>query len=115
MELPPGAASCRGGARLPVPLLVSPGSNQIRATVERDGQLASFEAVGATLLANACGPCIGQWQREGVARDEPNSILTSFNRNFRGRNDGNPGTFAFIASPEVVMQTGVRVNATGNT
>ncbi|MCX5772238.1 MAG: aconitate hydratase [Candidatus Hydrogenedentes bacterium] len=81
-------------------LIVTPGSEQVRYTVERDGQLKSFEAIGGTILANACGPCIGQWARGG--EEGPNSILTSFNRNFAKRNDGNPQTHAFVASPEVV-------------
>ena len=95
------------GRRLAVPLLVSPGSEQIRATVARDGQLALLEEVGATILANACGPCIGQWKRTDVTEGEPTSIITSFNRNFPRRNDGNPGTLAFIGSPEIVMAYGL--------
>lgn len=91
------------GLKARVPLLVTPGSEQVRATIERDGLLADLEAIGATLLANACGPCIGQWDRTDVAKGTPNSILTSYNRNFPARNDGNPGTNAFIASPEVVV------------
>lgn len=90
------------GLKAKVPLLVSPGSEQIRATIERDGQLQDLLDVGATVLANACGPCIGQWKREDVKKGDKNSILTSFNRNFKSRNDGNPDTHAFIASPEVV-------------
>jgi len=90
------------GLKARVPFMVTPGSEQIRATIERDGLLADLEAIGATVLANACGPCIGQWERTDMPKGEANSILTSFNRNFRGRNDGNPGTFAFIGSPEVV-------------
>lgn len=91
------------GLRLATPLLITPGSEQVRATIARDGQLASLEAVGATVLANACGPCIGQWQREGMAAGAANSIITSYNRNFPKRNDGNPGTCCFIASPETCM------------
>jgi aconitate hydratase len=91
------------GLKARVPLLVSPGSEQVRATIERDGLLADLEAIGATVLANACGPCIGQWERTDVPKGEANSIITSFNRNFKGRNDGNPGTHAFIGSPEVVI------------
>ena len=82
--------------------MVTPGSEQIRATIERDGLLADLEAIGATVLANACGPCIGQWERTDIAQNESNSILTSYNRNFPRRNDGNPSTHAFIGSPEVV-------------
>jgi aconitate hydratase len=90
------------GLTAKVPFLVTPGSEQVRATIERDGLLADLEAIGATVLANACGPCIGQWERTDVAKEQQNSILTSYNRNFPKRNDGNPGTNAFIASPEVV-------------
>ncbi|KAJ1918366.1 Aconitate hydratase mitochondrial [Mycoemilia scoparia] len=86
--------------------LVTPGSEQIRATMERDGLMAAFESIGAKKLANACGPCIGQWNRsnEEVVKDKkPNSIVSSFNRNFRARNDGNPNTLNFLSSPEMVM------------
>jgi aconitate hydratase len=95
-------ASARG-LKARVPLLVTPGSEQVRATIERDGLLADLEAIGATVLANACGPCIGQWERSDIAKGEKNSILTSYNRNFPKRNDGNPATHAFISSPEVVV------------
>ena len=91
------------GLRLKTPLLITPGSEQVRATIERDGQLARLEAVGATVLANACGPCIGQWNREGLAKGTKNSIITSYNRNFPKRNDGNPETCCFIASPETCL------------
>ena len=91
------------GLKARVPLMVTPGSEQVRATIERDGLLADLEAIGATVLANACGPCIGQWERTDVTKGEANSIITSFNRNFKARNDGNPGTYAFIGSPEVVV------------
>ncbi|MDO8544192.1 MAG: aconitate hydratase [Opitutaceae bacterium] len=91
------------GLKACVPLMVTPGSEQVRATIERDGLLADLEAIGATVLANACGPCIGQWERTDIAKGEKNSILTSYNRNFPKRNDGNPSTHAFIASPEVVV------------
>ena len=84
------------------PLLVTPGSEQIRATIQRDGQLANLESIGATVLANACGPCIGQWNRP-EAQDTKNTIITSFNRNFPGRNDGSRETMNFIASPEIVV------------
>ena len=90
------------GLKAKAPLLITPGSEQIRATIQRDGQLADLEAIGGVVLANACGPCIGQWQRDDVGKGEKNSIITSFNRNFPRRNDGNPNTMAFIASPEVV-------------
>lgn len=81
--------------------LINPGSEQIRYTAERDGILQVFEDAGATIIANACGPCIGQWKRED-ANDRKNSIVTSFNRNFAKRNDGNPNTHAFVTSPELV-------------
>ncbi len=84
-------------------LLVTPGSEQVRKTIERDGQLADFNKVGAMVLANACGPCIGNWDRSGFKPGEPNAIITSFNRNFPKRNDGNAGTLSFIGSPELVM------------
>jgi aconitate hydratase len=91
------------GARARTQLWCTPGSEQIHQTIRRDGQLADLEAIGATVLANACGPCIGQWKRDDVAQGEQNSIINSFNRNFPRRNDGNPATLAFIASPEVVV------------
>jgi len=91
------------GAKLKIPMLITPGSEQIRATIERDGQLAKLEAIGATLLANACGPCIGQWNREGIEEGFRNSIVTSYNRNFPKRNDGNSGTSGFIGSPETCL------------
>lgn len=81
---------------------VTPGSEQIRYTVERDGILGEFEKIGGVVLANACGPCIGQWARHTDDPKRKNSIITSFNRNFSKRNDGNPNTHAFVASPEVV-------------
>ncbi|KAI5478084.1 aconitase [Pseudohyphozyma bogoriensis] len=84
-------------------IIVSPGSDQIRATMERDGQLATFESVGATILANACGPCCGSWDRTDMEKGTPNSIISSYNRNFTGRNDSNPATHAFLASPELVI------------
>ena len=91
------------GIKVSVPLLVTPGSEQIRATIERDGQMESLEAIGGTVLANACGPCIGQWRRQDVQDGQPNTIVTSFNRNFPRRNDGRAETMSFIASPEVVI------------
>ena len=97
--------AAEAGLELRAPLLVTPGSEQIRATTERDGQLATFEQAGATVLANACGPCIGQWKREDIEGDEQNTIVTSFNRNFPGRNDANRNTLAFIGSPELVVAT----------
>ncbi len=81
---------------------ITPGSEQIRATIERDGHLKTLTDIGGMVLANACGPCIGQWKRHDVKKGDRNSIITSFNRNFAGRNDSNPDTHAFVASPEIV-------------
>ena len=91
------------GLRAKCELLISPGSEQIRATIERDGLLADLEAIGATVLANACGPCIGQWERSKETTDQPNSIINSFNRNFPKRNDGSANTLSFVTSPDTVM------------
>jgi len=87
------------GIKMQQPFLVSPGSTQIQNTIERDGQMTTFSEVGATVLANACGPCIGQWKRDDVKSGEKNTIVTSFNRNFRGRNDANSGNFGFYWFP----------------
>jgi aconitate hydratase len=95
------------GVKMNQPFLVSPGSTQIQNTIERDGQMKVFNDVGAVVLANACGPCIGQWKRDDVKQGEKNTIVTSFNRNFRGRNDSNSETLAFIGSPELVMALGL--------
>lgn len=95
------------GVKMNQPFLVSPGSNQVQHTIERDGQMATFNEVGATVMSNSCGPCIGQWKREDVKKGTPNTIVTSFNRNFRARQDDNPETLAFIGSPELVMALGV--------
>jgi len=81
---------------------VTPGSEQIRATIQRDGQMGVLESAGGVVLANACGPCIGQWDRQDIKKGDVNSIITSYNRNFTGRNDANPGTHAFVASPDIV-------------
>lgn len=91
------------GIKAKTSLMVTPGSETIYQTIKRDGILQEFEEVGATVLANACGPCIGQWKREDVKKGEENSIITSYNRNFAKRNDGNPGTLGFISSPELVV------------
>jgi aconitate hydratase len=91
------------GLHVKAPLLVTPGSEQVRATIERDGLLQDLEAIGATVLANACGPCIGQWQRDDIQMGERNTIVSSFNRNFPRRNDGNAETLSFIGSPETVI------------
>ncbi|MCG8546344.1 MAG: aconitate hydratase [Alphaproteobacteria bacterium] len=85
-----------------IPFLVTPGSEQVRATIERDGQMDSLTQINGTVLANACGPCIGQWRRAKEAAEVPNTIVTSYNRNFPARNDGQPTTMNFIASPEIV-------------
>ncbi|PFH47562.1 hypothetical protein AMATHDRAFT_67537 [Amanita thiersii Skay4041] len=90
------------GAELKSKFTITPGSEQVRATIERDGHIAAFENAGGLVLANACGPCIGQWDRKDVKKGEPNSIITSYNRNFTGRNDANPATHAFVASPDLV-------------
>ena len=95
------------GLKMKTSLWVSPGSDQIYETIKRDGQLAVLEELGATVLTNACGPCIGQWKRDDIAENEVNSIVTSFNRNFKKRADGNPETHAFIGSPEVVVAYGL--------
>jgi len=96
------------GLKAKVPLLVTPGSSQVFQTLSRDGHLQTLQDLGATILANACGPCIGQWKRDDVkpedeASGKPNVIVTSFNRNYRGRNDGLKSTMAFVASPEMVI------------
>lgn len=95
------------GIMMPQPFLVTPGSTQIQKTIERDGQMQTFTNVGATVLANACGPCIGQWKRDDIKTGDKNTIVTSFNRNFRGRNDANNETLAFIGSPELVTALGL--------
>ena len=91
------------GLKSQIPLMISPGSEQVRATVERDGLLKDLEDIGATVLANACGPCIGQWKRDDYKQGEENTIISSFNRNFPARNDGNAATLSFIGSPETVI------------
>ena len=89
--------------KLKADLLITPGSEQVYFTIKRDGLLDIFKQIGAKVLANACGPCIGQWDRESIKDGHRNSIITSFNRNFAKRNDGNPNTFAYVASPDMVM------------
>jgi len=93
---------------------VTPGSEQIRYTVQRDGQLEAFEKMGGVVMANACGPCIGQWSRHTDDPKRANSIITSFNRNFSKRNDGNPQTRAFVASPEIVTALAIAGDLTFN-
>ncbi|MCH8207095.1 MAG: aconitate hydratase, partial [Chloroflexi bacterium] len=91
------------GIKAATPLMVTPGSEQVRATIERDGQMDSLKDVNGVVLANACGPCIGQWKRETLLEGVPNTIVTSYNRNFPRRNDGRSETMNFIASPEIVV------------
>ena len=91
------------GVKAAVDLLVTPGSEAVHATIQRDGQMGVLEEAGARVMANACGPCIGQWKRPTINKGDVNSIVTSFNRNFPARNDANPATMNFIASPEMVM------------
>jgi aconitate hydratase len=95
-------AALKAGLKAKVPFLITPGSETIHLTIQRDGQMATFAAAGGTVLANACGPCIGQWDRTDLPKGTKNAIVTSFNRNFRGRQDSNPETLAFIGSPEQV-------------
>tara|TARA_Y100000758_G_scaffold247808_1_gene183841 strand:- start:91 stop:2259 length:2169 start_codon:yes stop_codon:yes gene_type:complete len=90
------------GIEIATQLMVTPGSEQVRATIERDGQLESLRSIGATVLANACGPCIGQWRR-ARENEDANTIVTSYNRNFPARNDARPQTMNFIASPEMTV------------
>jgi aconitate hydratase len=90
------------GLKVKTPFFITPGSEQVRATIQRDGMIDLFEQAGGTVLANACGPCIGQWNRTDDTVGKANSIVTSYNRNFAKRNDGNPGTHAFVTSPELV-------------
>ncbi|NTV47055.1 MAG: aconitate hydratase, partial [Chlorobiales bacterium] len=94
--------------------LITPGSEQVRYTIERDGYIKDFEKIHGVVLANACGPCIGQWTRVNMAKDELNSIVTSFNRNFAKRNDGNPNTHSFVASPEIVTALAIAGKITFN-
>jgi len=102
------------GIKAKVPFTISPGSEQIRATIERDGIIDVFSKIGGTVLSNSCGPCIGQWKRTDVQKGEANSIITSFNRNFAARNDGNPATHAFVASPEIVTAFAIAGDLTFN-
>jgi aconitate hydratase len=92
----------KAGLRARTPFLVTPGSERIYQTIKRDGIMETFEKIGGTVLANACGPCIGQWKRSDVGREQTNTIVSSFNRNFPGRNDGSAATLSFLTSPEIV-------------
>lgn len=102
------------GAKFKSKFTVTPGSEQIRATISRDGQEKIFCDAGAIVLANACGPCIGQWDRKDVPKGTKNSIITSYNRNFTGRNDANPATHAFVASPEITTAMALAGDLTFN-
>ncbi len=93
---------------------ITPGSEQVRYTIERDGLIEDFEKIDGMVLANACGPCIGQWARPNMGKDQRNSIVTSFNRNFAKRNDGNPNTHSFVASPEIVTALAIAGKLTFN-
>jgi aconitate hydratase len=90
------------GLKARIPFLITPGSERVYQTIKRDGLIETFQEMGGTVLANACGPCIGQWKRRDVGADETNTIVSSFNRNFPGRNDGSAATLSFLTSPEVV-------------
>jgi aconitate hydratase len=92
----------KAGLRAKIPFLITPGSERIYQTIKRDGIIDTFQKMGGTVLANACGPCIGQWKRSDVGREETNTIVSSFNRNFPGRNDGSAATLSFLTSPEIV-------------
>ncbi len=92
----------KAGLKAKTPFLVTPGSERIYQTIKRDGIMDTFEKIGGTVLANACGPCIGQWKRSDVGKEETNTIVSSFNRNFPGRNDGSAATLSFLTSPEIV-------------
>src|SRR3989442_3704162 len=92
----------KAGLKAKTPFLVTPGAERIYQTIKRDGIMETFEKIGGTVLANACGPCIGQWKRSDVGKEETNTIVSSFNRNFPGRNDGSAATLSFLTSPEIV-------------
>src|SRR6267378_4440882 len=92
----------KAGVKAKTPFLVTPGSERIYQTIKRDGMVETFQKIGGTVLANACGPCIGQWKRSDVGKEETNTIVSSFNRNFPGRNDGSASTLSFLTSPEIV-------------
>jgi aconitate hydratase len=102
------------GAKLKSKYTVTPGSEQIRATIERDGIMETLTNAGGVVLANACGPCIGQWDRKDIKKGDKNSIITSYNRNFTARNDSNPATHAFVASPEIVTALSIAGDMTFN-
>ena len=100
--------------KLQAEFIITPGSEQVRYTAERDNLLGTLEKMGGVVMANACGPCIGQWKRQTTDNERKNSIITSFNRNFAKRNDGNPNTYSFVASPEIVTAFAIAGNLTFN-
>ncbi len=102
------------GLKAKAEFTITPGSEQVRHTIERDGFIQTFEKIGAKVFANACGPCIGMWDRPGADKKEKNTIVHSFNRNFKGRQDGNPNTYAFVASPELVTALAIAGDLTFN-
>ena len=102
------------GLKTKAEFTITPGSEQVRYTIERDGYIDTFEKIGAKVFANACGPCIGMWNRVGAERKEKNTIVHSFNRNFQSRNDGNPNTYAFVGSPEPVTALAIAGNLAFN-
>lgn len=102
------------GLKTKAEFTITPGSEQVRYTIERDGFIKTFEKIGATVFANACGPCIGMWSRMGADKKEKNTIVHSFNRNFQSRNDGNPNTCAFVASPELTTALAIAGDLTFN-
>ncbi|KAI9029836.1 aconitate hydratase [Phycomyces nitens] len=102
------------GVKVKSKFTITPGSEQIRATIERDGIMETLTEAGGVVLANACGPCIGQWDRKDIKKGDKNSIITSYNRNFTGRNDANPATHAFVASPEIVTALTIAGDLTFN-
>jgi aconitate hydratase len=102
------------GLKTKAQFTITPGSELVRYTIERDGFISTFDSIGATVFSNACGPCIGQWARPGAEKGEKNTIIHSFNRNFAKRADGNPNTFAFVASPEMVTALAIAGDLTFN-
>jgi aconitate hydratase len=106
--------AAKHGLKAKAEFVITPGSEQVRATIERDGQLKALTDIGGLVLANACGPCIGQWKRHDVQQGEQNTIVTSYNRNFAKRNDGNAQTHAFVAGPEIVTALAIAGKLTFN-
>ena len=102
------------GLKTKAEFTITPGSEQVRYTIERDGFIKTFDKIGAKVFANACGPCIGMWNRVGAENKEKNTIVHSFNRNFQSRNDGNPNTYAFVGSPELVTALAIAGDLTFN-